>query len=75
MCLKGGNATILRSGSNSCHFVLALHSALVKGLEQAGLPKSAIQIVETKDYDAIGEMLKVWMAQLMLLYPVVGKIL
>ncbi|WCR54643.1 glutamate-5-semialdehyde dehydrogenase [Bartonella clarridgeiae] len=58
LCLKSGNAAILRGGSDSFHSALALHSALVKGLEQANLPKSAIQIVETKDRDAVGEMLK-----------------
>ncbi|ATO56961.1 glutamate-5-semialdehyde dehydrogenase [Bartonella sp. 1-1C] len=58
LCLKSGNAAILRGGSDSFHSALALHSALVKGLEQVGLPKSAIQIVKTKDRDAVGEILK-----------------
>ncbi|WP_409361450.1 glutamate-5-semialdehyde dehydrogenase [Bartonella heixiaziensis] len=58
LCLKAGNAAILRGGSDSFHSAQALHSALVRGLEEAGLPKDAIQMVGTKDRDAVGEMLK-----------------
>ncbi|WP_019220748.1 glutamate-5-semialdehyde dehydrogenase [Bartonella senegalensis] len=58
LCLKAGNAAILRGGSDSFHSAHALHCALVKGLEQAGFPKDAIQMVATKDRGAVGEMLK-----------------
>ncbi|AMG85488.1 gamma-glutamyl phosphate reductase [Bartonella bacilliformis str. Heidi Mejia] len=58
LCLKSGNAAILRGGSDSFHSAYALHSALAMGLEKAGLPTDAIQMVETTDRDAVGEMLK-----------------
>ncbi|WP_074380987.1 glutamate-5-semialdehyde dehydrogenase [Bartonella doshiae] len=58
LCLKAGNAAILRGGSDSFHSAQALHLALVKGLEQSDLPKDAIQMVGTTDRDAVGEMLK-----------------
>ncbi|GAA4663755.1 glutamate-5-semialdehyde dehydrogenase [Bartonella pachyuromydis] len=58
LCLKAGNAAILRGGSDSFHSSHALHCALVRGLEQAGFPKDAIQMVGTTDRDAVGEMLK-----------------
>ncbi|EJF75498.1 glutamate-5-semialdehyde dehydrogenase [Bartonella alsatica] len=58
LCLKAGNAAILRGGSDSFHSAHALHSALVRGLEEAGFPKNAIQMVETTDRSAVGEMLK-----------------
>ncbi|WP_208434916.1 glutamate-5-semialdehyde dehydrogenase [Bartonella phoceensis] len=58
LCLKAGNAVILRGGSDSFHSAHALHSALVQGLEWAGFPKDAVQMVGTTDRDAVGEMLK-----------------
>ncbi|AQX19301.1 glutamate-5-semialdehyde dehydrogenase [Bartonella sp. WD16.2] len=58
LCLKSGNAAILRGGSDSFHSAYALYLALVKGLEKAGLPKDIIQMVETTDRAAVGEMLK-----------------
>ncbi|WP_455474358.1 glutamate-5-semialdehyde dehydrogenase [Bartonella sp. B30(2025)] len=58
LCLKAGNAAILRGGSDSFHSAHALHSALIKGLEDAGFSKDSIQMVETVDRDAVGEMLK-----------------
>ncbi|ETS07521.1 glutamate-5-semialdehyde dehydrogenase [Bartonella henselae] len=58
LCLKAGNAAILRGGSDSFHSAHALHCALVKGLKKAGFPKDAIQMVATKDRGAVGEMLK-----------------
>ncbi|MCZ2158004.1 glutamate-5-semialdehyde dehydrogenase [Bartonella sp. 220] len=58
LCLKAGNAAILRGGSDSFHSAHALHSVLVKGLEEAGFPKDAVQMVGTTDRDAVGEMLK-----------------
>ncbi len=57
LCLKSGNAVILRGGSDSYHTSRAIHACLVQGLEKAGLPGDAIQIVPTTDRAAVGEML------------------
>jgi len=58
LCLKAGNAVILRGGSESFHSSGALHACLVRGLEEAGLPRDAIQLVPTRDRAAVSEMLK-----------------
>ncbi|WP_430513629.1 glutamate-5-semialdehyde dehydrogenase [Pannonibacter phragmitetus] len=58
LCLKAGNAVILRGGSDTLQSNLAIHAALQKGLEAAGLPGDAIQLVPVADRDAVGEMLK-----------------
>jgi len=58
LCLKAGNAVILRGGSDSAHSSAAIHKALVAGLETGGLPADAIQIVPVTDRAAVGEMLK-----------------
>lgn len=58
LCLKSGNASILRGGSDSFHSAHALHAALVIGLEKAGIPVDAVQMVGTTDRSAVGEMLK-----------------
>jgi len=58
LCLKAGNAVILRPGSESALSSRAIHACLVEGLEAAGLPGDAIQIVPTTDRAAVGEMLK-----------------
>ncbi|MCK4206236.1 glutamate-5-semialdehyde dehydrogenase [Brucella pituitosa] len=58
LCLKAGNAVILRGGSDSAHSSAAIHQALVTGLEVGGLPADAIQIVPVTDRSAVGEMLK-----------------
>ena len=57
LCLKAGNAVILRGGSESFHSSKALHACLVKGLKDAGLPEDAIQLVPTRDRAAVSEML------------------
>jgi glutamate-5-semialdehyde dehydrogenase len=57
LCLKAGNASILRGGSESFHSARAIAAALVQGLEQAGLPADAIQLVPTTDRAAVGRML------------------
>lgn len=57
LCLKSGNAVILRGGSDSYHSSRAIHASLVAGLQQAGLPEDSIQIVPTTDRVAVGEML------------------
>lgn len=58
LCLKAGNAVILRGGSDSAHSSAAIHAALVTELEAANLPADAIQIVPVTDRAAVGEMLK-----------------
>jgi glutamate-5-semialdehyde dehydrogenase len=58
LCLKAGNAAILRGGSDSFKSSSAIHACLVEGLVAAGLPADAIQRVPTKDRTAVGEMLK-----------------
>src|SRR5690606_17413215 len=58
LCLKSGNAVILRGGSDSVHSSQALVECLRLGLAQAGLPADAVQLVPTTDRAAVGEMLK-----------------
>ena len=57
LCLKSGNAAILRGGSESRRSSAAIHACLVRGLTAAGLPAAAIQLVPTTDRAAVGEML------------------
>jgi len=57
LCLKSGNAAILRGGSDSSRSSAAIHACLVEGLAAAGLPATAIQLVPTADRAAVGEML------------------
>ncbi|PRY21889.1 glutamate-5-semialdehyde dehydrogenase [Aliiruegeria haliotis] len=57
LCLKAGNAVILRGGSESFHSSGAIHSCLAEGLRSAGLPEDAIQRVPTRDREAVREML------------------
>ncbi|MBI1386136.1 MAG: glutamate-5-semialdehyde dehydrogenase [Rhizobiales bacterium] len=57
LCLKAGNAAILRTGSDAFHSATAIHSALRCGLGEAGLPQDAIQLVPTTDRAAVGAML------------------
>ncbi len=58
LCLKAGNAVILRGGSDSINSSSAIYACLVRGLTAAGLPAHAIQMVPTTDRAAVGEMLK-----------------
>ncbi|HLQ92317.1 MAG TPA: glutamate-5-semialdehyde dehydrogenase [Xanthobacteraceae bacterium] len=57
LCLKAGNAAILRGGSDSQRSNEAIHASLAMGIEEAGLPRNAIQLVLTRDRDAVGMML------------------
>ena len=57
LCLKSGNAVILRGGSESFHSSGAIHACLVDGLKEAGLPEHAIQLVPTRDRAAVQELL------------------
>ena len=57
LCLKAGNAVILRGGSDSFRSCRAIHAALLQGLRDAGLPEDAIVLVPTRDREAVGMML------------------
>ncbi|MEZ5675706.1 glutamate-5-semialdehyde dehydrogenase [Thalassovita litoralis] len=57
LCLKAGNAVILRGGSESFHSSGAIHACLVEGLKAANLPEDAIQLVPTRDRAAVQELL------------------
>ena len=57
LCLKAGNAAILRGGSESHRSNRAIHAALAGGLSRGGLPEAAIQLVPTRDRAAVGMML------------------
>ncbi|MDX2203147.1 MAG: glutamate-5-semialdehyde dehydrogenase [Hyphomicrobiaceae bacterium] len=58
LCLKSGNAAILRGGSDSHRSSRAIHACLVAGLEAAGLPEAAIGLVPVTSRDAVGHMLQ-----------------
>lgn len=58
LCLRSGNAALLRGGSEAIHSNHALHAAFSRGLEEAGLPADAIQLMPTQDREAVGAMLK-----------------
>ncbi len=57
LCLKSGNATILRGGSEAMHSNQAIAACIHRGLAQAGLPASAVQVVNTTDRDAVGKLI------------------
>ena len=57
LCIKSGNATILRGGSEAIHCNQALAKLVHEGLAAAGLPKAAVQVVETTDRAAVGELI------------------
>jgi glutamate-5-semialdehyde dehydrogenase len=73
LCLKAGNAVILRGGSDSGNSSGAIHACLVEGLLAAGLPADAIQLVPTTDRAAVGEMLKGLSGNLDVIVPRGGK--
>jgi glutamate-5-semialdehyde dehydrogenase len=58
LCLKAGNAAIMRGGSDSFHSSALIHECLVEGLRAAELPEAAIALVPTRDRAAVGEMLR-----------------
>jgi len=58
LCLKSGNATILRGGSEAIHSNKAVAACIQYGLQQAGLPSDCVQVVETTDREAVGELLR-----------------
>ncbi len=58
LCIKSGNAVILRGGKEAFHSNQALYQVLADSLEAAGLPRDAVQLVSTTDRDAVGHFLK-----------------
>ena len=58
LCLKSGNATVLRGGSEAIHSNQAIAACIQQGLEQAGLPASCVQVVETTDREAVGQLIQ-----------------
>lgn len=57
LCLKSGNAAILRGGSEALHSNQAIAACIRTGLMRAGLPPEAVQVIETTDRDAVGELI------------------
>jgi glutamate-5-semialdehyde dehydrogenase len=57
LCIKSGNATVLRGGSEAIHSNQAIADCIRQGLAAAGLPETAVQVVETTDRAAVGEMI------------------
>jgi len=58
LCLKSGNASILRGGKEALHSNQAIYSCIQQGLQQAGMVESAVQVVNTPDRAAVGQMLQ-----------------
>jgi glutamate-5-semialdehyde dehydrogenase len=58
LCLKSGNAAILRGGSEAIHSNTAIASTIHQGLQVVGLPKDAVQVIETTDRAAVGELIR-----------------
>jgi glutamate-5-semialdehyde dehydrogenase len=73
LCLKSGNAVILRGGSESRHSSAAIHACLVAGLRAAGLPEACIQMVPTTDRAAVGAMLSQMTSYIDVIVPRGGK--
>jgi glutamate-5-semialdehyde dehydrogenase len=73
LCLKSGNAAILRGGSESAHSSRVLHECLVTGLTAAGLPAECLQLVPTTDRAAVGYMLAAMSEYLDVIVPRGGR--
>ncbi|WP_425515192.1 glutamate-5-semialdehyde dehydrogenase [Microvirga terricola] len=73
LCLKAGNAAILRTGSESFRTSLAIAEAMGQGLSDAGLPSDAIRLVPTRDRAAVGAMLSGLEGQIDVIVPRGGK--
>jgi len=73
LCIKSGNACILRGGSESEKSSHAIHRALITGLESAGLPSASIQLIETTDRAAVGHLLGGLEGRVDLIIPRGGK--
>ena len=73
LCIKSGNAVILRGGSDSARSSRAIHAAMLDGLRAAGLPEACVQLVQTTDRAAVGEMLQGLGGAIDLIIPRGGK--
>ena len=73
LCLKSGNAVILRGGSESFHSSTAIHECMVAGLIEAGLPADAIQMIPTTDRDAVGYLLSSMQSKVDVVVPRGGR--
>ena len=73
LCLKSGNAVVLRGGSDSFHSSSAIHACLVAGLREAGLPEAAISRAPSTAREAVGEMLEGLAGALDVIVPRGGK--
>ena len=73
LCLKSGNAAILRGGSESHHSSAAIHACLVEGLRAAALPDACLQLVPTTDRAAVGYMLGAMTDSIDVIVPRGGK--
>ncbi|MFN3349685.1 glutamate-5-semialdehyde dehydrogenase [Pseudorhodoplanes sp.] len=73
LCLKAGNAAILRGGSDSHRSSRAIHAAMLQGLRAAGLPEDSIQLVPVRDRAAVGEMLAGLSGNIDVIVPRGGK--
>jgi glutamate-5-semialdehyde dehydrogenase len=75
ICIRSGNAIILRSGSEALRSALAIHEALASGLEEAGLPRASVQLVPTADRQSVELMLHGLGGSIDLIIPRGGKTL
>lgn len=75
ICVRSGNAVILRCGSEALHSSLAIHEAVAAGLDRAGLPSGSVQMVPTADREAVGLMLSGLEGAIDLIIPRGGKAL
>lgn len=73
LCVRSGNAAILRAGSESLHSAMAIADALRAGLSAVGLPEDAVQLVQTKDRAAVGHMLSGLQGNMDVIVPRGGK--
>ena len=73
LCIRSGNAAILRAGSESLNSALAIAAALKQGLQESGLPPAAIQLVNTSDRAAVGYMLTGLQGQVDVIVPRGGR--
>jgi len=73
LCLKAGNAVILRTGSGALRSALALHAAMLRGLVAEGVPEAAVQMVPFGDREAVGQMLSGLDGAIDVLVPRGGK--
>lgn len=73
LCLKSGNAVILRPGSDSLRTARAMHAAIVKGLQKAQLPEACVSLVPVPDREAVGLMLGGLQGNIDVIVPRGGK--